>query len=117
MSTTWKLKRTAQCVKCPWRVDVDPREIPNGYCETKHRELAATIAQPGDVSDLHGPLRAMACHESDDAHCVGWVSQQAGPGNNIALRLRLMTCANVDRIRLRGPQNSTFEATLPTAGG
>jgi len=113
VSDAWKLKRTAQCAKCPWRADADPREIPNGYCETRHRNLAATIAQPGDLSTLSEPLRAMACHESHDAHCVGWVSQQAGPGNNIALRLRLMTCTNTGHIRLRGRQHATFEDTLP----
>jgi hypothetical protein len=38
-----------QCSKCPWRVDVDPRMIPRGYSEEKHRGLANTIAQPGQL--------------------------------------------------------------------
>lgn len=33
-----------QCKKCPWRKDVDPLEIPNGYCENKHAGLVNTIA-------------------------------------------------------------------------
>ena len=45
--TSWKLKQTAQCAKCPWRVDVDPHEIPNGYSVDKHAALASTIAAPG----------------------------------------------------------------------
>lgn len=49
---TWKLKRTAQCAKCPWRVDVDPHDIPNGYCEVKHRALESTIARPGELLKL-----------------------------------------------------------------
>ena len=35
-----------QCRKCPWRKDVDPHDIPNGYCEQKHAGLADTIAEP-----------------------------------------------------------------------
>lgn len=46
MSDTWKLKRTAQCAKCPWRVDVDPHDIPNGYCEQKHAALACLLSSP-----------------------------------------------------------------------
>lgn len=33
-------RRRKQCHKCPWRTDVDPNDIPNGYCELKH--MAAT---------------------------------------------------------------------------
>lgn len=108
----WKLKRTAQCAKCPWLKDVDPHDIPNGYCEMKHRELASTIAKPGALS-LGGPLRVMACHETDDAHCVGWLHNQLGVGNNIALRLSMRGCLNVGKLRLRGEQHHTFEDTLP----
>ncbi len=112
MSAGWKLKRTKQCEKCPWRVDVDPRDIPNGYCEIKHRALSNTIARPGD---LRGSVAAMACHEMDDAHCIGWLVNQLGPGNNIGLRIRMMSCENADKIKLRGEQHETFEDTLPEA--
>lgn len=108
---SWKLKRTAQCKKCPWRADVDPHDIPNGYCETKHKGLAKTIAEPGALN--LGPLNVMACHETDDAHCVGWLAHQLGPGNNIGMRLQMMTCENRDKIRLVGEQHETFEDTLP----
>lgn len=111
---TWKLKRTAQCAKCPWRKDVDPHEIPNGYCETKHRALASTIADQADpFKSIFGAQHVMACHETQDAHCVGWLVNQAGPGNNIGLRLHLMSCENSDRIRTIGDQHETFEDTLP----
>lgn len=110
----WKLKRTAQCAKCPWLVGVNPHDIPNGYCETKHRALERTIAKPGDLSFLAGePQHVMACHETHDAHCVGWLVNQLGPGNNIALRLSMMNCSNADKIRLRGDQHERFEDTLP----
>lgn len=110
-----KLKRTVQCAKCPWRKDVDPNTIPNGYCATKHAALANTIAKPDDLSQVFAKeLHVMACHETHDAHCIGWLMNQLGPGNNIALRLSMRRCENADKIRLVGEQHATFEDTLPT---
>ncbi len=106
----WKLKRTRQCVHCPWRVATDPFDIPNGYDPEKHRALERTIAEPGS---LHDTGNAMACHETDEAHCVGWLVNQIGHGNNIGLRIRMMSCENAKKIRLRGEQHVTFEETLP----
>lgn len=112
--TPWKLKRTRQCAKCPWRKDVNPRDIPNGYTEDKHRALGSTIAHGLDLSALAtGTLKVMACHESHTSHCIGWLANQVGPGNNIALRLRMSACANAGRIKLVGEQHSRFEDTLP----
>ena len=112
---TWRLKRTAQCAKCPWREGVDPHEIPNGYSVEKHQALRATIAEPGRLDAGGSCSVAMACHETNDAHCVGWLANQLGPGNNIPLRIRMMSCENADKIRLRGPQHSKFDDTLPGA--
>jgi hypothetical protein len=110
------LKLTAQCPKCPWIKGSDPREIPNGYCESRHRELASTIARPADLADMHTTeLHVMACHETEDAHCVGWLMNQLGPGNNIALRLKMRSCENASKLRLRGEQHATFKDTLPEA--
>ena len=106
----WKLKRTTQCDKCPWRVETDPYDIPNGYDPEKHAALESTIADPGSLIDTG---RAMACHETDDAHCVGWLANQLGAGNNIGLRIRMLSCENASKIRLRGEQHQTFEDTLP----
>lgn len=106
----WNLKRTAQCAKCPWWVETNPHDIPNGYDVEKHRALKKTIARPGE---LRYTGNAMACHETDKAHCIGWLVHQLGPGNNIGLRMRMMSCANAKKIRLRGEQHETFEDTLP----
>jgi hypothetical protein len=111
MAARWKLKRTVQCAKCPWRVDVDPFDIPNGYDPDKHAGLKITIATPGQ--GLFGPVRAMACHETDDAHCVGWLANQLGAGNNVGMRIRMMSCGNAGKIRLRGDQHACFEDTVP----
>lgn len=109
-----KLKRTKQCDKCPWRVDVDPNDIPNGYCPTKHANLSSTIAKPGDLSFLGGgAMEVMACHETHEAHCVGWLANQLGPGNNIGLRLAMRNCDNIGKLKLVGEQHRRFEDTLP----
>lgn len=112
---TWKLKRTVQCAKCPWRIDVDPHDIPNGYDVEKHKKLKSTIADPEDISCLfdNKPRTAMACHELHEAHCIGWLMNQVGPGNNLALRLSLMSCSNAKDLKLIGEQHRTFEDTLP----
>ncbi|PJN96856.1 hypothetical protein CNY89_00155 [Amaricoccus sp. HAR-UPW-R2A-40] len=110
----WKLKRVRQCAKCPWKVSTDPYEIPDGYSVEAHRALACTIASPGDI---RGGGRAMSCHEhlpEDEAHCIGWLMNQLGPGNNIGLRLRMLSCENIRSVRLDGPQHERFEDTLPS---
>lgn len=112
---TWKLKRVVQCAKCPWKKKTNPHEIPNGYSKEKHCALEGTIAEPGDILGIltRDPLRVMACHEEHSAHCVGWLKNQIGPGNNIGLRLRMMTCENAGELQTVGAQHQTFEETLP----
>lgn len=95
----------------PVACTTNPHEIPNGYDVEKHAALARTIAEPGSLKDTG---RAMACHESHDAHCIGWLANQIGSGNNIPLRIRMMGCTNAASIKLIGEQHETFEDTLPT---
>ena len=112
---SFRLKRTIQCDKCPWKVDTNPHDIPDGYCETKHANLKSTIAEEGDFN-FGKPLHAMACHHSkgnDMEHCVGWVHNQLGVGNNIALRIRMMSCENIMDLKIIGEQHERFEDTLP----
>lgn len=114
MEKAWSLKRTEQCSKCPWKTSTNPHEIPNGYSEEKHKNLSGTIAKEGDLSCLAGgPQRTMACHETHDAHCIGWINHQIGPGNNIGLRMNLMSCSNISEMKTHGPQHERFEDTLP----
>lgn len=112
-----KLKRTRQCSKCPWKQSTDPHEIPHGYSEDLHRGLASTIAAPGSIHALAGPMRVMACHEHPpgaEVYCVGWLMNQLGPGNNIWLRLAMRECENIRAVILDGPQHECFEDTLPS---
>jgi len=109
-------KPRRQCAKCPWRVDVDPNDIPGGYCETKHRGLDSTIARR---EGGFGPLRMMACHEpppGKELPCVGWLENQLGAGNNIALRLTVVTGRVDGNVETVGAQHERFEDTLPTPG-
>lgn len=107
-------KKRIQCKACPWRKDVDPeRDIPGGYSAEKHKALASTIAMPGRME--FGPMRQMACHESTPGAefvCVGWLSNQLGPGNNLALRLKA-SMGLLPRYELVGEQHERFEDTLP----
>jgi hypothetical protein len=111
---SWKLKRVRQCDKCPWKVSTDPNEIPDGYSRDLHEALASTIAEPGSLTDTG---HSFACHESppgEEAHCVGWLMNQIGPGNNIPLRIRALDCENLGSVVLDGPQHERFEDTIPT---
>lgn len=109
------LIRTKQCDKCPWKVTTDPFDIPDGYCEVKHANLKGTIAKEGDIN-LGSTLQVMACHHSTDEsmqHCVGWLHNQLGIGNNIGLRIQMMKCENLGKLQIVGEQHQKFEQTLP----
>jgi hypothetical protein len=113
---TWKLNRTTQCAKCPWIKGVDPHDIPNGYSLERHLSLRSTIANRDDPMDtLNQPRPSMACHEFEETHCIGWLVNQIGPGNNIELRLRMRDCENATAVRLRGEQHASFDDTLPAS--
>lgn len=104
-----------QCAKCPWRVDVNPNDIPNGYCVKKHAALESTIAKPGEVR-VFGELRMMACHETPvgkEKPCVGWLANQIGPGNNVMLRLSVILGRVDGDIQTVGEQHGRLEDTLP----
>ena len=111
------MDKRRQCAKCPWKVTTDPHDIPNDYCPEKHAALESTIADPGSLRGLSGgTLRMMACHESIDQKplvCVGWLAQQLGPGNNIALRMAVMSGQIDGDVETVGEQHERFEDTFP----
>lgn len=107
--------RRRQCSKCPWRKDVDPYQIPNGYSLDAHRALRSTIAD-SSATDILGPIHVFACHETpkgDEMPCVGWLRHQLGPGNNIGLRLRVSRGVVDAHVETIGEQHATFEDTIP----
>ena len=103
-----------QCKTCPWRVGVDPdRDIPGGYSRELHAGLRGTIADGAHLSS--GPIRVMACHYSPvgaERACAGWLHNQLGPGNSLAVRLAVFA-GKMPGPEVDGPQHDTFEATLP----
>lgn len=105
-----------QCNKCPWKVSTNPHEIPNGYSVDKHRELESTVAS-GPSSLWCPELRIMACHDSPvgrEVPCVGWLVNQMGPGNNLGLRLAVLSGQIDGDVEIDGPQHASLEDTLPS---
>lgn len=78
----------------------------------KHANLKRTIAQPGALS-FSAEMHVMACHETHEAHCIGWLHNQLGPGNNIMLRIKMRSCENIGKMKVVGRQHERFEDTLP----
>jgi hypothetical protein len=122
-STKWKLKRVVQCAKCPWKQGTDPTSI--GYDKDRHHSMAKTIAEPGSIAGIMNVgdagipaggfrLDVMGCHEDEhETPCIGWLVNQIGDGNNIPLRISMMTCENAREMRTVGPQHETFDDMLP----
>ncbi|MEN0050628.1 MAG: hypothetical protein AAF806_26420 [Bacteroidota bacterium] len=116
MKKRFKLNRTKQCKHCPWKKSTNPFEIPNGYDVDKHIALVNTIAKEGVYDPTNNNLRVMACHCSSkgkEEYCIGWLHHQLGSGNNILLRLTMMSCENAIDISVVGEQHQCFEDTLP----
>lgn len=109
------MKPRVQCKHCPWKTTTNPSTIPHGYSVEMHAKLKETIAQPGDMRGLFcGGVRMMACHETPvgkEKPCVGWLANQLGPGNNIALRIRV-TQGDFGDFKTVGPQHERFEDTM-----
>lgn len=104
-----------QCAKCPWKTSTDPYDIPDGYDESAHCALSNTIARPGEFRPGNA-IHVMSCHEfpvGKEKPCVGWLVNQLGVGNNIALRLRVAFGEIDANVRTVGPQHDCFEDTLP----
>jgi hypothetical protein len=110
-------KTVAQCKSCPWRVDCEPdRDIPN-----YDRELACGLRRTirSGVDSIAsviatGKMHIMACHYSkpgEEFACAGWLHNQLGPGNNLAVRLRIAR-GDLPVPEVDGEQHETYEATL-----
>ena len=94
-----------QCSKCPWKVSTEPGTIPNGYSLEKHKALKSTI-----VEGFSSTLRVMACHETHQSACGGWMYNQLGVGNNLGLRMRMRN-KDLSSLEIEGEQHEKFEDT------
>jgi len=111
---TWRLSHPKQCANCPWREDARLSTIP-GYSVEKHLALKSTISSEFESLTKNGPV--MACHKSKEKRvCIGWLVNQAGVGNNFAVRLGLLVCENSGDIEVFGPQHDTLEKTMRLEG-
>lgn len=107
-------KVAVQCKSCPWKRGNRNCDIPR-YDRDKHEALTSTIAEPGEVSLGAGTINVMACHlskEGADRICVGWLDQQLGPGNNIALRLYVIRNPSLANYKTVGEQRDSLQETL-----
>jgi hypothetical protein len=108
------MTRTKQCKACPWKKATNPhKDISGGYDPKKHAALVSCQS-----SGLYDPGRTMACHESSpgaDEACVGWLANQLGPGNNLALRMRAIIGGEFRDLRTFGEQHESLDAMIATS--
>lgn len=115
MSQTTPKEVARQCPTCPWKVTTVPdRDIPNGYQVEMHEALRGTI-KSGLDSLFRSCGTAMGCHYSkvgEEFVCAGWLHNQLGVGNNIAVRIAVAT-GRLPVPEVDGEQHDRFEDTLP----
>lgn len=100
-----------QCKSCPWIKGNKNEDIPN-YDAKLHKKLIGTI-QGLDINREF--FRIMACHLSesgDEQTCVGWMHNQLGKGNNLALRIRALSEDWDHNYSLAGEQVDNFDETF-----
>lgn len=103
-----------QCPTCPWRIGCDPvTDIPN-YDAERAAQLVDTIGH--GLEEALRPIRKiMACHYSKPGKefaCAGWLHNQLGAGNNIAVRVDMLRGRYPIPI-VEGEQHERYEDTLP----
>lgn len=117
MSAKFKLGRTNQCSGCPWKASVNPADIPNGFCPASHAHIGQHTAAPGQVLMPGSELRIMQCHDSPDdkpQHCAGWLHNQLRTeAVNVGLRVRMMSCENIQDLRVEGEQRPRYADLIP----
>ncbi len=113
-----EVKPVKQCKSCPWRIDCDPEaDIPN-YVPELAKKLTRTIATGLESLRCvlgNGTMNVMACHYSkpgEEIPCAGWLYNQLGSGNNIAVRLRVIQ-GKLPPPEIDGEQHENYEDTLP----
>ncbi len=97
-----------QCASCPWKRSVDPDRLPGSYGHVD-RDAVATHSAEGTRS-LRRDTPGMGCHVKRNAGlpCVGWLVQQLGPGNNIAMRIAVSIGQVDGNVETVGPQRTTL---------
>ncbi len=115
MTDEAKRETVIQCKSCPWRTGCDPDADIPGYSRELHCGLEAKTIRSG-IDSIGGRLGIMACHYSKpgaEHACAGWLYNQLGSGNNIGVRLAVMS-GKLPVPEVVGEQHENFEDTLPT---
>lgn len=98
-----------QCASCPWKRSVNPDSLPGGYGHVDREAVAR--ASIGDTVSLRREAPRMGCHvvrPGPVLPCVGWLVQQLGPGNNLALRMDVMVGRVDGNVETVGPQRASL---------
>lgn len=101
-----------QCKRCPWKVSTG-KNIPNGFAEDARERLQRMTAVPGSLERTE---RMMQCHETPNEEplpCVGWLVHQLGSGNNLRLRMAVISGQIDPNVETVGPQHSHPENVVP----
>lgn len=99
-------------------VKFDGRDFASG-CLVAHpyaaEIIAAYAAEEGHTWIRMNPSGEKESPVGREKDCVGWLANQLGPGNNIALRLAVRVGRVSADFELVGKQHPRFEDTLPRA--
>jgi hypothetical protein len=103
---SWKLNRTKQCEKCPWKVSVSA--TPPNY------EWDDKVVMP-DHSSGEGTISMIPCLEStkdSTEYCVAWIQNQVGGAHNPRLRNNMHYFENGKDVKTIGKQHSNCTSNL-----
>lgn len=98
-----------QCASCPWKLSINPDALPANYGHVDRDAVVRASAEPGSFRRPEGP--PIGCHvvrPGPVLPCVGWLVQQLGPGNNLALRMKVIAGVVDDTVETVGPQRATL---------
>lgn len=104
-----------QCGNCPWKKstkleDIDCKEgFDMDYYESVRDDYVA-------CHDFDRSHKNMGCHKfpNDSQPCIGWLLHEAGPGNNIGIRLMLSCVDNANELETFGPQHKSIKDFFKT---
>jgi hypothetical protein len=87
------VKTVNQCATCPWRVGIKPsRDVPDfdpGIYDRMRSSLREGVASMAEKKRI-----VMECHNGKrgaNRPCAGWLHHQLGVGNNLGVRLAVIT--------------------------
>jgi len=97
-----------------WSTSASCRRSPAGRRISPTRAVgSADDSMCANRAGQTSQTRSRGAQRNCELPCVGWLVNQIGPGNNIGLRLAVLSGQVDADVRTIGPQHSTFEETMP----